>query len=151
MAYFFAVFDRNWLAELIGFQLPFGCFCHRVCAQFFYASTRSYDIWIVEVIVGETLFLRYFRFKFSNALVCFSVQIQWLSFFNTCLSISVRAQLFSMYFDKCCNSPRNYFSASFVIWFVELFYRQKPIFNVLIPFWSFFCPIHSIFLNSLAV
>ena len=85
-----------------------------------------------------------FCLRFSNVCVCSSLHSHSSSFFNSCLGLSVWADMISMYLDRYWMAPRNDLSSFSLLGHFKSFIAISLSCSGLIPFWSIQWPIYSI-------
>ena len=112
------------------------------CSQSFCAGVRSYNVWLVRIVVDQTRYLLDFIVLFSNAPMCSFVHC--LSFFlNSFPIIYVWFERLLMIFDSYCLVSKSDYLSFFS--FLMSFMINTLSWNALISHWSILCHNHSIF------
>ena len=150
MAYFFSVSDKNLLANSIGFRLPLFCFGHSVARSPFVVTSVVRIFSLSELQCARQSNCVISLFIFLNSFVCSSVKTHSIRCSSSFLVLFVRADRFSIYFDKYCMAPKkDFYTFSFLGMFIFVISSTLSR-SGMIPFWSILCPTQSAsFLKSL--
>ena len=135
--------DKNLLANSIGFRLPLFCFGHSVARSPFVLASVVRIFSLSELQCARQSNCVISLFIFLNTFVCSSVKTHSIRCSSSFLVLSVRADRFSIYFDKYCMAPKkDFYTFSFFGMFIFVISSTLSR-SGMIPFWSILCPTQS--------